>query len=77
MIIKIYNNIMGNRETKFVNDCIEELSKINKENLDISNIDKLQIKAIKELNNRIKKLKKRKAIRLCINYLLFNFVVGV
>ena len=68
---------MGNRETKFVNDCIEELSKINEENLDISNIDKLQIKAIKELNNRIKKLKKRKAIRLCINYLLFNFVVGV
>ena len=68
---------MGNRETKFVNDCIEELSQINEENLDISNIDKLQIKAIKELNNRIKKLKKRKAIRLCINYLLFNFVVGV
>ena len=65
---------MGNRETKFVNDCIEELSKINEEDLDISNIDKLQIKAIKELNTRIKEIEEKKsnktmyklpAIQLC------------
>ena len=55
---------MGNRETKFVNDCIEELSKINEEDLDISNIDKLQIKAIKELNNRIKEIEERKSNKM-------------
>ena len=55
---------MGNRETKFVNDCIEELSKINEEDLDISNIDKLQIKAIKELNNRIKEIEEKKSNKI-------------
>ena len=55
---------MGNRETKFVNDCIEELSKINEEDLDISNIDKLQIKAIIELNNRIKEIEEKKSNKM-------------
>jgi hypothetical protein len=35
---------MGNRETKIENNCIEELSKINEEDLDISNIDKIVLK---------------------------------
>ena len=65
---------MGNRETKIENNCIEELSKINEEDLYISHIDKLQIKAIKELNNRIKDIEEKKnnkimyklpAIQLC------------
>ena len=38
---------MGNKETKIENNCIEELNKIDEHNLDISNVDKLQIKAIK------------------------------
>ena len=46
------------------NDCIEELSNINENDLDISNIDKLQIKAIKEMNNKIDKLQKEKQTKM-------------
>jgi hypothetical protein len=38
---------MGHNQSSIENNCIEELTKINENNLDISNIDKLQIKAIK------------------------------
>ena len=38
---------MGNKRSTIENGCIQELSKINEEELDISNIDRLQIKAIK------------------------------
>ena len=55
---------MGNRETKIENNCIEELSKINEKDLDISNIDKLQIKALKEINNKIEKLEKEKQTKM-------------
>ena len=68
---------MGNKQSTVENGCIQELSKINEEELDISRIDKLQIKALKEINSKIEKLNKESLIRLCINYLLFNFVVGV
>ena len=46
------------------NDCIEELSNINENDLNISNIDKLQIKAIKEMNNKIDKLQKEKQTKM-------------
>jgi hypothetical protein len=46
------------------NDCIEELSNINENDLIISNIDKLQIKAIKEMNNKIDKLQKEKQTKM-------------
>ena len=39
---------MGNKQSTVENGCMDELSKINKEELDISNIDKLQIKASKK-----------------------------
>ena len=68
---------MGNKQSTVENGCIQELSKINEEELDISRLDKLQIKALKEINSKIEKLNKENLIRLCINYLLFNFVVGV
>ena len=64
---------MGNKPSSVENGCIEELSKINEE-LDISRIDKLQIKALKEINSKIEKLNKEKydkimyklpAINLC------------
>ena len=35
---------MGNKQSTVENGCIPELSKINEEELDISRIDKLQIK---------------------------------
>ena len=50
---------MGNISSNVENNCIDELSKINENDLDISNIDKLQIKAIKEMNNKIKELENK------------------
>ena len=67
---------MGNKPSVVNNSCVEELTNINENDLDISNIDKLQIKALKEMNNKIKELQNKNLIELCINYLLFNFVVG-
>ena len=45
---------MGNKQSSVENSCIEQLSNIDENDLDISNIDKLQIKAIKEINNKLK-----------------------
>ena len=69
---------MGNKNSVVKNNCIEELTNINENDLDISNIDKLQIKAIKEMNSKIKKIENKKSdrimyrlpIQLC-NYSLF------
>ena len=70
---------MGNKNsTNNENNCIEELTNINENDLDISNIDKLQIKAIKEMNSKIKEIENKKSdrimyrlpIQLC-NYSLF------
>ena len=41
---------------------MEEINNINEDELDISKIDKLQIKAIKEMAEKIKEQKTRKAI---------------
>ena len=45
---------MGSKQSTVESNCVEELSNINENDLDISNIDKLQIKAIKEMNNKLK-----------------------
>ena len=55
---------MGNRQSTVENSCIQELSNINEEDLDISRIDKLQIKALKEMNNKIKELEKEKQTKM-------------
>ena len=55
---------MGNKQSTVKNSCIQELSKINEEELDISRIDKLQIKALKEINNKIEKLNKEKSDKI-------------
>ena len=52
---------MGSKQSTIKNTCMEEINNINEDNLDISNIDKLQIKAIKEINNKIEKLNKEKS----------------
>ena len=60
---------MGNKNSVVRNNCIEELNNIDENDLDISNIDKLQIKAIKEMNNKIDKLQKEKQTKcfmLCL-----------
>ena len=55
---------MGNKQSTVENSCIQELSKINEGELDISRIDKLQIKALKEINNKIKELEKEKQTKM-------------
>ena len=68
---------MGSSKSNIENSCIEELSNINENDLDISNIDKLQIKAIKEINNKIKDMEERKVTEYFINDQLLFCVVTV
>ena len=46
---------MGSKQSSVKNNCIDELNNIDENDLDISNIDKLQIKAIKEMNSKIRR----------------------
>ena len=55
---------MGNKNTVVKNNCIDELNNIDENDLDISNIDKLQIKAIKEINNKIKDIEDKKSDKI-------------
>ena len=43
---------------------MEELNNIDENNLDISNIDRLQIKALKELNSKIKEIEDKKSDKI-------------
>ena len=51
---------MGNKQSTVENSCIQELSKINEEELDISRIDKIALKTIKNLSERVEKLEREK-----------------
>ena len=55
---------MGSKQSSVKNTCMDEISNINEDELDISNIDKLQIKAIKEMSERLKALEERKSDRI-------------
>ena len=56
---------MGNSTSSNTeNNCIEELTKINEDDLDISKVDKLQIKALKELNSKIKEIEDKKSDKI-------------
>ena len=55
---------MGSKHSSAKNNCIEELNNIDENDLDISNIDKLQIKAMKEMNTRIKEIEEKKSDRI-------------
>ena len=46
------------------NDCINEINNINENALDRSNIDKLQIKAIKHMTKELKELKDTKSDKI-------------
>ena len=69
---------MGSRISKSDNNYMEEIENINEEELDLSNIDKLQIKALKELIKELKEVKEKKSdkimyrlpVQIC-NYSLF------
>ena len=61
------------------NDCINQINTINEDDLDLSNIDKLQIKVLKEMIKEMNEVKEKKSdkimyrlpIQTC-NYSLFN-----
>ena len=55
---------MGSKHSTVQNTCIDELNNINENDLDISNVDKLQIKALKELNNKIKEIEDKKSDKI-------------
>ena len=55
---------MGSKQSSVKNTCMDEISNINEDDLDISNIDRLQIKAIKEISNRIKEMEEKKSDRI-------------
>ena len=55
---------MGSKQSTVKNTCMEEINNINEDELDISNIDKLQIKAIKEIAERIKQIEEKKSDRI-------------
>ena len=55
---------MGSKQSSVKNNCIDELNNIDENDLDISNIDKLQIKAIEEMNSKIEKLQKEKQTKM-------------
>ena len=55
---------MGNKQSTVKKDCIEEFSNINEEDLDISNIDRRQIKTIKEISNKLKDIEDKKSDRI-------------
>ena len=55
---------MGSKHSTVKNNCMDELNNINEDELGISNIDKLQIKAIKEINNKIKEMENKKSDRI-------------
>ena len=62
---------MGSSSSKKETSNIDRIKDIDEDELDLSNIDKLQIKALKELNEKINlKWKRKSLIRFIINYLL-------
>ena len=55
---------MGSKQPSVKNTCMDEISNINEDDLDISNIDKLQIKAIKEISNKLKEIEEKKSNKI-------------
>ena len=55
---------MGSKVSKSNNDYMEEIININEEELDLSNIDKLQIKVLKEMIKELKEVKERKSDKI-------------
>ena len=55
---------MGSSSSKKETCNIDRIKDIDEDELDLSNIDKLQIKALKELNEKILKMEKEKATKI-------------
>ena len=55
---------MGSKQSTVKNTCMDEISHIQEDDLDISNIDKLQIKAITEISNKLKEIEEKKSNKI-------------
>ena len=56
---------MGSRiSTDNESDCINQINSINENDLDLSNIDKLQIKVLKEMIKEMKEVKAKKSDKI-------------
>ena len=57
---------MGSRKSKNdnENDCINQINNINENDLDFCNIDRLQIKVLKEMIKEIKEVKEKKSDKI-------------
>ena len=53
---------MGNSNSNVETSSIDKINDIDEEQLDLSNIDKLQLKAIKQMNEKICKIEKENLI---------------
>ena len=55
---------MGTKQSSVEKTCVEEVKYINIDDLDLSKIDALQLKAIKQMAERIEKLEKEKQTKM-------------
>ena len=55
---------MGNSNSNIETSSIDKINDIDVEQLDLSNIDKLQLKAIKQMSERLEKLETMKCDKL-------------
>ena len=55
---------MGTKQSSVEKTCVEEVKDINIDDLDLSKIDALQLKAIKQMAERIEKLEKEKQTKM-------------
>ena len=66
---------MGNSNSNVDTSSIDKINDIDEEQLDLSNIDKLQLKAIKQMSERLEQLEKVKSDKLIYIDYRFRFVV--
>ena len=66
---------MGNSNSNVETSSIDKINDIDVEQLDLSNIDKLQLKAIKKMSEILEKLEKVKSDKLIYIDYRFRFVV--
>ena len=55
---------MGNSNSNVETSSIDKINDIDEEQLDLRNIDKLQLKAIKQMSERMCKIEKEKSDKL-------------
>ena len=63
---------MGNKHSSPKNDYIEEFKKIDENDMDIVNLDKLQIKVIKEMIEKIEALEDMKSDKITYKLPVLN-----